>query len=97
MELDKIRPTYGRVLVRRHPKAGESGGGIILPETQYYKNTKCTVLAVGIEKLLPDGTKVQSEIKVGDTVNILAFDGEQITEDPNILIVGMSEVWATYE
>lgn len=85
MKFTTIRPLYDRVLVKRSEADKTTAGGIIIPENAKEKPVRGEVLAVGIGKLLKDGTTRPLEVKPGDVVLFgkwspteVEIDGEQL-------------------
>lgn len=82
-----------QLVVRRLPKEGFHSDIIIMPEEVNYKNCKCIVLSIG------GGKKIDPEIKVGDVIHVLGFDGVELDAvDRNLLTITHDMAcWAKYE
>jgi chaperonin GroES len=67
----KIRPLFDKVIVTIEKKEKEySKAGILLIDRSDNKDKKTlgNVVAVGLGKYLPDGTRQEPEVKVGDQI-----------------------------
>jgi chaperonin GroES len=62
-------------------KEEKTQGGIILPDTAKEKPQEGEVVAVGSGKLLENGTRVASEVKVGDKVLYAKYGGTEVKFD----------------
>ena len=94
-----IRPLADRILVR--PAKGETTtkGGLLLPETAVQKPLQGEVLAVGKGKSVNDGTRVEVDVVVGDTVLYGKHVGVEVTapDDEKLLILKEEEILAVME
>lgn len=66
--MEKIRPLYDRVLVKRIDSETKTKGGIFIPENAKEKPLEGKIMAVGNGKLLEDGTTREVSVKVGERV-----------------------------
>ena len=70
-----LKPTLGKVLIKRCEPEAKSGG-IIIPETAQEKSTKGAVLAIGgFEK------DKEYDIKVGDVAYFAKWGGTEIKDE----------------
>ncbi len=91
----RIKPLGDRILVKREEEDSTSRGGIILPDTAKKKQDRAEVLALGTGKRDKDGQVLPFEVKVGDTVLIDKYAGQELTIDgEEYVIVQESEVMA---
>ncbi|AFS22163.1 co-chaperone GroES [Chlamydia psittaci] len=91
----RIKPLGDRILVKREEEDSTSHGGIILPDTAKKKQDRAQVLALGTGKRDKDGQVLPFEVKVGDTVLIDKYAGQELTMDgEDYVIVQESEVMA---
>ncbi|AUS60089.1 co-chaperone GroES [Chlamydia abortus] len=91
----RIKPLGDRILVKREEEDSTPRGGIILPDTAKKKQDRAEVLALGTGKRDKDGQVLPFEVKVGDTVLIDKYAGQELTIDgEEYVIVQESEVMA---
>jgi len=76
-----VRPLDDRVLVRPEEAEEKTAGGIVLPDTAKEKPARGEIIAVGIGKLLENGTRVPMSLKVGDRVIYGKYSGSEIKID----------------
>src|SRR5258708_34227148 len=94
----KVRPLYGRIVVRRKDEKETVGGGIIIPDTAKEKPQEAEVVAVGEGKFNEDGKRIKLDVKKGDTVLIGKDSGTEIKlEDVEETIIREAEVLAVAE
>lgn len=92
-----FRPLSDRVLIKRN-EAQQSEGGIILPESARKKQEIATVIATGPGKKDKEGTLQAMEIKVGDSVLLDRYAGQEVTlEGEEYLIVRQDDIVAIVE
>ena len=77
----KIRPLDDRVVVRPTEAEEITAGGIVLPDSAREKPQRGTVIAVGIGRLLDNGTRGELSVAVGDEVIYGKFGGADIEVD----------------
>ena len=77
----KIRPLDDRVVVRPTEAEEITAGGIVLPDSAREKPQRGTVIAVGIGRLLDNGTRAELSVAVGDEVIYGKFGGADIEVD----------------
>ena len=94
-----IRPLSDRILVR--PDAGETvtKGGLLLPETAVQKPLQGKVLAIGKGKTVNDGTRVEVDVILEDTVLYGKHVGTKVTaqDGEELLILKEEEILAVME
>jgi chaperonin GroES len=74
-----IKPLGDRVLIKPIKEEEVTASGIVLPETiDKEKKAEGTVIAVGLGKLLENGTRSTMEVKVGDKVLFEKWGGEEV-------------------
>ncbi len=76
-----VRPLDDRVVVRPEEAEEKTKGGIVLPDAAKQKPQRGEVIAVGIGKLLEDGTRAPLSVKVGDRVIYGKYAGAEIKID----------------
>lgn len=94
----KIRPLGEKVLIKRLEAEERTKGGIVLPDTAKEKPQKGEVLAVGDGRMLKDGTRVDFQVKVGQTVLFTSYAGTEIKVDgEELLLMDESDILAIIE
>jgi chaperonin GroES len=103
-ELDKeitamaVKPLDDRVLVKQSEAEEKTAGGIVLPDTAKEKPQRGKVIAVGIGKLLDDGTRGTMSLKKGDEVYYGKYTGTEIKIDnEQYVILRETDVLAVIE
>lgn len=90
----RIQPLGDRILVKREEDAS-TRGGIILPDTAKKKQDRAEVLVLGTGKRNDDGQVLPFEVKVGDTILMDKYAGQEITIDgEEYVILQSSEIMA---
>jgi chaperonin GroES len=77
----KVRPLQDRIMVKRVEEENKTKGGIIIPDTAKEKPQEAIVVAVGPGKVTDNGTRVATEVKVGDKVLFGKYSGTEIKVD----------------
>jgi chaperonin GroES len=94
----KIRPLGDRVLVKREDAEERTASGIYIPDTAKEKPTKALVRAVGPGRITHDGTRVEMNVKVGDTILFGKYSGSEIEVDgEKLLMVTQDEILGVIE
>jgi chaperonin GroES len=90
-----LKPLGDRVVVQPKAKEETTKSGIVLPDTAGEKPQEGTVLSVGPGRTLDNGTKVELDVKVGDTVLFAKYAGTEIKLDgEEYLVVRESDLLA---
>lgn len=76
-----IQPLGNRVVAERIEQAEQVSGGIIIPDSAKEKGQTAKIIAAGPGSKKDDGTVVPLDVKVGDTVMIGKYSGNDITVD----------------
>jgi chaperonin GroES len=82
-----LRPLGDRVIVKPSPEEEVTKGGIVLPDTAKKKPQEGKVVAVGVGKLLDNGTRAAMTVKKGDTVVYSKYGGTEVTVDGDELVI----------
>jgi chaperonin GroES len=91
----KLRPLGNRVLLQRTEPEESVKGGIILPDTAKKKQETAKVIAVGPGKKGKSGELVTPPVKIGDTVLIDKYSGQEVTlDDEEFVIVRADDIIA---
>ena len=77
--IEKIRPLYDRVLVKRTEQEEKTVGGIFIPDTAKEKPSRGEVVAVGTGRVTEDGKTLPMNVKKGDLVLFSKYAGTEIT------------------
>lgn len=83
--IEKIRPLYDRLLVKRLENEETTAGGIIIPDTAKEKTQTGKVLAAGEGRLAKDGSVTPLKVKAGDIVFFGKFSGTEADKEHLIL------------
>lgn len=96
--IEKIRPLYDRVLIKRLEDIEETTlGGIIIPDAAKEKGQLAEVLAVGTGRLDSTGKLQPLQVKGGDRVMISKYAGTETGSDKNVLIVREDDILGIVE
>lgn len=94
----KFRPLENRVLVKRLEPEEKLKGGIVLPETAKKKQEQALVVAAGPGKKDKNGQLIPMPVKVGDTVLMEKYSGQEITlEDQDYVVLKADDIIAIIE
>jgi chaperonin GroES len=94
----KIQPLGDRVVVEREVSESKTAGGIVLPESAKDKPARGTVIAIGDGRLLEDGSRSKSQVKVGDHVLFTSYAPEVIKiNDEELLLMREEDILAVIE
>lgn len=77
----KIRPLQDRIIVKRIEEEEKTKGGIIIPDSAKEKPMEGEVIAVGMGKVLDNGTKQPLEVKEGDRILFGKYAGTEVKID----------------
>jgi chaperonin GroES len=92
--VERIRPLFDRVLVKRMPHEETTKGGIIIPDVAKEKGQTGEILAVGAGRL--DGEKkLPMQVKVGDVVFFGKYAGTEVSSD--LVIIREDEILGIVE
>jgi len=93
-----LKPLGDRVVVKPKGRDEQTRGGIILPDTAGEKPQQGEVLSVGPGRRLDNGSLVELDLKVGDTVLFAKYSGTEFKhEDADLLILNERDVLAVIE
>ncbi len=93
----KLKPLGDRVIIKVLEKEDKTSSGIVLPDKAKEKPQEGEVKAVGDGRILDDGTRVQMDVKVGDTVIFSKYAGSEIKLDgEEYLILRQDDILAVY-
>ena len=83
----KLQPLGDRVVVKAIEAETQTKSGLYVPDTARERPQEGSVVAVGPGRVTDDGTRIEMEVKVGDTVVYSKFAGTEFTEDGEELLI----------
>ena len=92
--IQKIRPLFDRVLVKRLAQEEKTAGGIIIPDVAKEKGQTGKVVAVGAGRLI-DGVYVPMQVKVNDVIFFGKYSGTEAGSD--YIIIKEDEILGVIE
>ena len=93
-----LRPLRDKVVVKPSEGEDKTAGGILLPDTAKKKPQEGKVVAVGVGRLLDDGTVKPLAVKVGDTVVYSKYGGTEVPlEGQDYVILDEDQIFAVIE
>ena len=92
--MQKIRPLFDRVLVKRLAQEEKTSGGIIIPDIAKEKGQTGKVIAVGPGKFI-EGKYIPVQVKVNDTVFFGKYAGTEASSD--YIIIKEDEILGVIE
>jgi chaperonin GroES len=82
-----LKPLGNRVLVQRIEQEETLKGGIILPDTAKKKQETAKVIAIGTGAVTPEGKEIPIPVKVGDTILMDKYSGQEVTIDDEEFVI----------
>ena len=94
-----LRPLEDHVVVEPVVQEEKTESGIYMPDTPHKDKTQTgKVVAVGTGRLLDNGTRIASEVKVGETVVFAKYSGSEVELDgKDYIILRDSDILAVVE
>lgn len=93
-----LKPLNDRIVVKRVEEEEKTAGGIIIPDTAKEKPIQGEVLAVGMGKIMEDGSRRPLDLKAGDRVLFGKYAGTDIKIDgQELLIMREDDILAVIE
>jgi chaperonin GroES len=86
-----LKPLGNRVLAKRIEQEATLKGGIILPDTAKKKQETAVIVAIGTGKITPEGKEIPIPVKVGDTILMDKYAGQEVTLDDEDLVILRAE------
>ena len=86
-----LKPLGNRVLAKRVEQETALKGGIILPDTAKKKQETAVIIAVGTGKRTPEDKEIPIPVKVGDTILMDKYAGQEITIDDEDFVILRAE------
>ena len=94
----KLVPLGDRVVVRPKEKEEVTKSGIVLPGTAQEKPQEGEIIAVGPGRVLDNGTRLNVELKVGQSVLYAKYAGTEFKlDDEELLILREPDILAVVE
>jgi len=94
----KLVPLGDRVVVKPKEREEVTKSGIVLPGTAQEKPQEGEVIAVGPGRVLDNGTRLNVELKVGQSVLYAKYAGTEFKlEDDELLILREPDILAVVE
>jgi chaperonin GroES len=88
--LEKIKPLYDKILVKRIEGEDMTPGGLFIPAAAKEKAQTGKVIAIGSGRLTPDGKMIPLQVQPGDTVFFGKYAGTEADEE--FLIIREDEI-----
>jgi chaperonin GroES len=93
-----LKPLGNRVVAKRIEQEETLKGGIILPDTAKKKQESAKVVAVGPGQTNKDGKAIPISVKVGDTILMDKYSGQEVTiDDEDLVILRADDIIAIIE
>lgn len=90
-----LRPLGDRIIIEVVEVEEKTASGLVLPDSAKEKPQQGKVVAVGTGRVLDNGTRVELEIKEGDTIIYSKYSGTEVKyEGKEYLILKESDVLA---
>jgi len=86
-----LKPLGNRVLAKRIEQEATLKGGIILPDTAKKKQETAVIVAIGTGKKTPEGKEIPIPVKIGDTILMDKYAGQEITLDDEDFVILRAE------
>jgi chaperonin GroES len=90
-----LKPLADRIVIEVIESEEKTVSGIVLPDTAKEKPQEGKVVAVGLGKVLENGTRVQPEVAVGNKILFSKYAGTEVKQgDKEYLILRESDILA---
>lgn len=83
----KLKPLADKIIIEKSAEETVTKSGIVLPDNAKEKPQTGKVIAVGSGKVTDNGTKIASEVKVGDIVYYSKYSGSEVKLDGKEYII----------
>jgi chaperonin GroES len=83
----QLRPLGDRVVVKPAAREETTRSGLVLPDTSTERPQRGEVLAVGPGRVTDEGTRLEMDVKVGDTVLFAKYAGTEFKHDDEELLI----------
>lgn len=96
--ITSLRPLGDRVVVKPLAREAVTKSGIVLPDTAKEKPQEGEILAVGPGKVLDNGKRTTTEVKVGQRILFAKYSGTEVKIDgEEYLILRESDILGIVE
>ena len=93
-----LKPLDDRIVVRPSEAEEKTASGLVIPDTAKEKPQQGEVLSVGPGRYLDSGTRVELDLKAGDTVLFAKYSGTEFKlEDDDLLVLSERDILAVIE
>jgi len=94
-----LRPIGDHLVVKPIPTEEKSASGIIIPDTVgKERSERGEVIAIGPGRVRENGTRVQTEVKVGEKIVFKKYAPDEVKiGNETFLIIGSDDVMAVIE
>ncbi|MFI5334268.1 MAG: co-chaperone GroES [Chlamydiales bacterium] len=93
-----LKPLGNRVVAKRLEQEETLKGGIILPDSAKKKQETAKVVAIGSGITTKEGKTLPIPVKIGDTILMDKYSGQEVTiDDENLIIVRADDIIAIIE
>jgi len=90
-----LKPMSDRVVVRPSDQESVTQGGIYLPDTAQERPQHGEIVAAGPGLVLPNGKRVEMEVKTGDKVIYSKYAGTEVdVQGEELLVLRASDILA---
>jgi len=90
-----LKPLGNRVVAKRLEQEETLKGGLILPDTAKKKQETAKIVAIGTGKSVKDGQMIPVPVKVGDTVLMDKYAGQEVSiDDEDFVIINADDIIA---
>lgn len=90
-----LRPLGDRIIIELVEVEEKTASGLVLPDSAKEKPSQGKVVAVGTGRVLDNGTRVELEVKEGDTIIFSKYSGTEVKyEGTEYLILRESDILA---
>lgn len=93
-----LKPLGNRVIAKRMEEEEITKGGIIIPDSAKKKQETAKVVAIGPGKKLENGQTEPVNVKIGDTILMDKYSGQEVQiDDEEFIIVKSDDIIAIVE
>ena len=93
-----LKPLGNRVVAKRLEQEESLKGGIILPDTAKKKQETAKIVAIGAGTVTKEGKTLPMPVKVGDTILMDKYSGQEVTiDDEDLVILRADDIIAIVE
>ncbi len=90
-----LRPLGDRIIIELVEVEEKTASGLVLPDSAKEKPQQGKVVAVGTGRVLDNGTRVELEVKEGDTIIFSKYSGTEVKyEGTEYLVLRESDILA---